>query len=163
MTSRCRCGEVELVATGCPIVSTVCYCVDCQTGSRQIEDLPGAGPVREADGGVAYILYRRDRLRCSRGAALLKAYKLKPSSVTNRMVATCCNSAMIVTFDKGPFWVSAYRGRFQGDLPRLDMRICAKSRAGGLAVPTDAPSFPGYPAALMARLLMSGLAMLVRR
>ena len=95
MTARCRCGGVEIEAIGAPIVSTVCYCADCQTGSRQIEALPTAGDVRDADGGTAYILFRKDRLKCSKGAALLKGYKIKAGSVTNRLVATCCNSAMV--------------------------------------------------------------------
>ncbi len=163
MTARCRCGGVEIEAIGAPIVSTVCYCADCQTGSRQIEALPTAGDVRDADGGTAYILFRKDRLKCSKGAALLKGYKIKAGSVTNRLVATCCNSAMVMNFDKGPFWVSAYRARFQGDLPPLDMRICTRSRPGGVAIPTDTPSYPGYPPALMLKLLTSGLAMWLRR
>ncbi|MGZ5900627.1 MAG: GFA family protein, partial [Reyranella sp.] len=59
--ASCLCGGVEIEATGAPITSSVCYCADCQRGSRQIEDLPNAGPVREADGGTAYILFRKDR------------------------------------------------------------------------------------------------------
>jgi len=163
MTARCRCGSVELEATGAPIVSAVCYCADCQNGSRQIEELPNAGSVRDADGGTAYILYRKDRIDCSKGASLLKSYKIKAGSATNRVVATCCNAAMFVNFDKGPYWVSAYRARFQGDLPPLEMRICARSRPPGVAIPTDAPSYPGYPPRLMMKLLTSGLAMWLRR
>ena len=70
---------------------------------------PNAAPVRDPDGGTAYVLYRRDRIECSKGASLLKSYKIRESSVTNRVVATCCNSAMFMNFDKGPHWVSAYR------------------------------------------------------
>jgi hypothetical protein len=163
MTARCRCGGVEIEAIGAPIVSAVCYCADCQSGSRQIEELPNAGFVRDADGGTAYILFRKDRLNWSKSAALLKSYKIKTGSATNRVVATCCNSAMFMNFDKGPFWVSAYRARFQGDLPPLEMRICTRSRPGGVAISADAPSYPGYPPALMMKLLKSGLAMWLRR
>jgi hypothetical protein len=116
-TASCSCGSVELKAFGTPIVSNVCYCDDCQKGARQIEELPDAGPVRDPDGGTAYILYRKDRIECSKGSALLKNYKTNENSVTNRVVATCCNSAMFMSFDKGPFWVSGYRARFRGDLP----------------------------------------------
>ena len=150
-------------AIGTPIVSSVCYCVDCQNGSRQIEELPNAGSVREADGGTAYILFRKDRLSCSKGASLLKNYKVKAGSATNRVVASCCNSAMFMNFDKGPFWVSAYRARFQGGLPPLEMRICTRSRPNGVAIPADAPSYPGYPVTLTMKLLTSGLAMWLRR
>jgi hypothetical protein len=163
LTSTCSCGKVELTASGAPIVSSVCYCADCQAGSRQIEALPGADAVGDPDGGTAYILYRKDRIACSKGAALLKSYKIRNSSATNRVVATCCNSAMFMNFDKGPFWVSAYRARFRGDLPPLQMRICTKSRSAAAALPGDVPHYLGYPLRLMAKLLASGAAMLLRR
>ena len=94
MTATCSCGRVELTAVGRPIVTSVCYCDDCQKGGEQIEALPGAGAVRDPDGGTAYILYRKDRIAYTRGADLLKGYKLKATSATNRVVAACCNSAM---------------------------------------------------------------------
>ena len=143
-------------------MSAVCYCADCQTGSRQIEELPGAGPVREPEGGTAYILYRKDRIACSKGATLLKSYKIKQGSNTNRVVASCCNSAMFMSFDKGPHWVSAYRARFQGNLPPLQMRVCTKSKPSDAVLPDDIPSYPGYPLPLIAKLLMSRAAMLFR-
>jgi hypothetical protein len=162
-TARCRCGGVELEATGAPIVSAVCYCADCQNGSREIEELPNAGCVSDADGGTAYILFRKDRLVCSKGASLLKSYKIKASSATNRLVASCCNSAMFVNFDKGPHWVSVYRARFEGGLFPLQMRICARAKPDGVAIHTDAPSYAGYPPTLMMKLVTSRLAMLLRR
>src|SRR6185437_15716810 len=100
--ATCSCGCVELQAFGRPIVSAVCYCEDCQKGAAQIEALPGAGVVSDPDGGTAYILYRKDRFECSKGAELLSSYKLKESSATNRVVAACCNSAVFINFDKGP-------------------------------------------------------------
>jgi hypothetical protein len=163
LTASCLCGSVELKAFGAPIVSNICYCADCQKGSRQIEELPNAGLVMDPDGGTAYILYRKDRIECSKGAALLKSYKIKENSITNRVVATCCNSAMFMNFDKGPFWVSAYRARFRGTLPPLQMRICTRLKPAAVALPNDVPSYPGYPLRFMARLLASGAAMLLRR
>jgi len=62
MTASCSCGSVELEAVGAPIASVVCYCDDCQEGSRQIEALPNARPVQDPDGGTAYVLYRKDRV-----------------------------------------------------------------------------------------------------
>ncbi len=163
MTATCSCGGVELKAVGRPIVSAVCYCEDCRKGADQIEALPNAGKVRDPDGGTAYILYRKDRIACSRGAELLRRYKLKESSVTNRVVAGCCNSAVFVNFDKGPHWVSAYRARFHGDLPPLQLRICTKSKPDGLVLPDDVPSHRGYPPGMMLKLLASRVAMLLGR
>ena len=163
LTASCRCGGVEIEATGAPIVSSVCYCTDCQRGSRQIEALPDAGSVRDDDGGTAYILFRKDRIKCTKGAELLKGYKLKDISITNRVVATCCNSAMFMNFDKGPHWISAYRARFRGALPPLQMRICTKFKPEHVVLPTDVPNYPGYPVGLIFKLLVSRLAMLIGR
>jgi hypothetical protein len=82
-SATCACGRVELEAIGKPIVSAVCYCDDCQKGARQIEALPNAGTVADPDGGTPYILYRKDQIACSKGADLLKSYKLKDTSATN--------------------------------------------------------------------------------
>jgi hypothetical protein len=163
MTATCSCGAVELKASGQPIVSAVCYCEDCRKGADQIEALPGAGAIRDPDGGTAYILYRKDRIACFKGAELLKSYKLKESSVTNRVVAACCNSAVFMNFDKGPHWVSAYRARFHGELPPLQLRICTKSKPDNVALPDDVPSHSGYPPGFIVRLLASRVAMLLGR
>src|SRR5882757_3400090 len=97
--ARCLCGKVGIEAFGAPIASTVCYCDTCQEGSRQIEALPNAAPILGPDGGTAYILYRKDRIKYSKGAELLKGYKIDEKSTTSRVVATCCNSAMVMQFD----------------------------------------------------------------
>ncbi len=162
-TATCSCGGVELKAFGRPIVSSVCYCDDCRKGADQLEALPGAGVVRDPDGGTAYILYRKDRIECAKGAELLRRYKLKETSVTNRVVATCCNSAVFMNFGRGPHWVSAYRARFRGELPPLQFRICTKFKADGVVLPDDAPSSQGYPPALIVRLLASRVAMALGR
>jgi len=160
MTAACACGAVEVRAAGAPIISAICYCSDCQSGAQQIEALAGACKVSDADGGTAYILYRRDRFACTKGIALLKKYKIKESSATNRTVAGCCNTAMFVGFDKGPFWVPAYRARFKGTLPPLQMRICTKSRPYGVVLPDDLPAYPGYPLRFVMKLLATRVAML---
>ena len=161
--ATCACGQVELQAVGRPIASTVCYCDDCQKGGAEIEALPDAPAVRDPDGGTAYMLYRKDRIACSKGAALLKPYKLKETSPTNRVIATCCNTAVFVNFDKGPHWVSAYRARFHGELPPLQARICTKFKPANVVLPDDVPSHPRYPAGLAVKLLSSRIAMLFGR
>jgi hypothetical protein len=168
MTATCACGAVELTAFGGPIVSSVCYCADCQEGARRIEALPKVGPVSapavtDPDGGTAYLLYRRDRIECSKGNELLRRYKLKETSPTNRAVATCCNAAMFVDFDRGPFWVSAYTPRFQGDVPPPQVRVCTKSKPEGVVLPHDVPSYRSYPPGLMFKLLAARVAMALGR
>ncbi|HTC45358.1 MAG TPA: DUF6151 family protein [Steroidobacteraceae bacterium] len=159
LTARCRCGSVELEASGAPITSVVCYCDDCQAGARQLEALPNAGPVREPDGGVGYLPYRKDRVRIRSGAELLRGYKLRPKSATNRMVASCCNTAVLVTFDDSRHWANVYRARVIGHAPPLQMRICTRHRqAGGVSDTVRESS--GYPFRLLAKLAAARIAML---
>lgn len=163
MIASCSCGRVELEANGTPITSVVCYCDDCQKGSRYIESLPNAAPVLDADGGTAYIVYRKDRIECSRGEALLKIHKITGESVTNRVFATCCNSAMYLNFDDSKHWVDVYRSRLRGEAPPSEMRLCTKFRPAAGKVPGDVPSYPMYPFKLLAKLFAARLAMLLHR
>jgi hypothetical protein len=153
---------VEIEAFGTPITSVVCYCDSCQKGSRQIEALTNAVPILGPDGGTAYILYRKDRLKYSKGAELLKGYKID-TSTTSRVVASCCNSAMVM-LDDVKHWAPVYRARFQGDMPPLQWRICTKYKPENAGVlPTDIPSSTMYPAGFMWKLLTSKLSMLFSR
>jgi len=162
-TARCSCGDVELELIGAPIVSVVCYCDDCQEGSRLIEALPKARPIRDSAGGTAYVVYRKDRVKCSRGSQFLQGYKIREKSPTNRVVATCCNSAMFLNFDDGKHWVDIYRARFQGTAPALQMRICTKFKAENGDVPNDVPGYPSFPLRFLAKLLGARIAMLLHR
>jgi hypothetical protein len=157
---RCTCGRVELEAAGVPITSLVCYCDDCQAGAQQIEALPNAGRVREPDGGVGYLAYRKDRVRVRRGAELLRGYKIRQSSATTRTVATCCNAAVMLTFDDGRHWVDVYRVSVVGDVPPLQMKICTQFRPAG-ALDTTLPTFGRYPLRLVAKLVAARIAMLL--
>ena len=159
---RCACGSVELEAVGAPIVGIACYCADCQEGARQIEALPNAQPAQGADGGTAYLLYRKDRIRFSKGSALLKDYRIKETSPTKRVVASCCNSAISLDFEKG-HWLSLCRARFSEDVPPLQMRIYTKFRPGGSELPNDVPSYPTFPVKFIAKLMGAKIAMLLRR
>jgi hypothetical protein len=160
LIARCICGKVELEANGTPITTSVCYCDDCQAGARQIEALPKAARVREPDGGVAYVIYRKDRVRILKGAELLRGDKIRLKSSTNRMVATCCNAALILTFDDSKHWVNVYRTRVIGNVPPLQMRVCTKYRQTASGDAT-VPSFPGYPLRLLGKLLAAKMAMLL--
>ena len=162
----CSCGAVQCQATGRPIVTAACYCDDCQRGSHEIEQLPTAGPVLEADGGTAYVLYRKDRFRCTQGGGLLRNLRLKDSSPTKRIVAGCCNSAMYLDFQKG-HWISVYRARLQGPVPDVQMHIQTqfKPHPDSATAPDRATakirSYRAHSPRLLAKLLLARLAMLV--
>jgi hypothetical protein len=160
--ASCRCGRVRFRAEGAPIVVLVCYCEDCQAGGRLLEARPGAGAVLEPDGGTAYLVYRDDRFACSEGGELLVDHRLTPMAPTRRVTASCCNAALFVKFDKG-HWVSAYRGRFVGDPPPVELRTQTKHRRAAEPLPDDAPSAAGFGPTLLGRLLKARLAMALGR
>ena len=160
--AQCSCGAVALMLTGAPIVGVTCYCDTCQEGSRRIEALPNAPSVREPDGGTAYISYRKDRVTYTKGSELLKDYKLEQNPKTNRVVASCCNSALLMRFDDARHWVPVYRARLGPNPPAIQMRICTRFMPEDGAIPKDVPCHRDYPAALMVKLLASRVAMLFR-
>ena len=162
-TARCSCGSVEIEATGAPVTCVVCYCKDCQEAGRQIEAMPKASAFREADGGTAYVVYRKDRVSILRGASLLTKHKLDGKSPTNRVVATCCNSPMLLNFDDGKWWADIYRARHLGNAPSVQMRVCTKSKPENAVIPNDVPSYPAYPFKFIAKLVGARIAMLVGR
>jgi hypothetical protein len=162
-TLNCVCGQVAYEAIGAPITSVICYCDDCQEGARQIESLPHAPSVQDADGGTAYLVYRRDRVRCLKGTSLLRHHKIREGSATNRVIATCCNSAMLLTFDDGKHWVDLYRSRCTNDVLPVQMRVCTRFKPDGQAIPTDVPQYSRYPASLIIKLVRARMAMLFHR
>jgi hypothetical protein len=161
--ARCACASVEFEAVGAPIASIACYCDDCRQAAREIEALPNAQPVGDRDTGTAYVLYRKDRVKCTKGNQLLKGYKIRGKSATTRLVATCCNSAMLVKFDDWKPWVSLYRSRMIGEAAPLQMRIFTRFKPENAELPNDVPNFLTYPAAFVARIVAAQVAMLLHR
>lgn len=160
--ASCRCGSVKFEGTGNAIMSVVCYCDDCQEGARKIEMLPEALPVHDSDGGTAYLLYRKDRFRCMKGDQLLKDVRIRENSPTKRVVASCCNSAMFLDFEKG-HWLSVYRARFADDTSPAEMRIQTRFRPRDANIPNDVPAYPGFPLKFMAKIMWARIAMLLHR
>src|ERR1700722_18582532 len=161
--SSCACGRVRCQAIGTPIVSLVCYCDDCQEGARNIEALPNAASFRDVDGGTALLTYRDDRFKGSFGEELLVGCQIKENAPTQRMAASCCNSATFLKYTPG-FWVSAYRARFEGDdLPPIEMRDQIEHRRADTPLPSDAPCYRGFPMRLYAKIFSARVSMLLGR
>lgn len=160
---RCTCGAVQCVATGDPIGTAVCYCDDCQAAAKQIEALPGAATVMDSDGGTALTLFRSSRFTVTKGASKLTAHKLRADSITNRMVASCCNSAMFLSFDKGPHWVSTMRNRFIGEQPPIQFRHMIKYRTSTLPYPDAVKTHPKFPLRFLGAVLRDWMAMKLGR
>ena len=111
-TAHCRCGRVELRAVGVPIVATVCHCSACKNAGRILEELPDANPILDADDGTPFVLFRKDRVECTRGEEQLREHRLKKSSPTRRVVAACCNSFMFLDFTRG-HWITVAQDRME--------------------------------------------------
>jgi hypothetical protein len=155
---RCNCGAVSLEATGDPIVSSACYCADCQAAGHALEHLPGAPKLVRDDGGTPVVLLRKDRVRITQGESLLREFRLNKETPTRRLVASCCNTPMAVDFTKG-FWLSVYADRLVPSAPPLEMRLTVKDRPAGVVLPDDVPNHDRFSGKFIFRLLSTWLAM----
>ena len=157
--TQCICGRVVLETTGKPILSAACYCGDCRNGAREIEALPGASAILDAEGGTELLLFRKDRMRCTQGADLLRDMRLREDSPTRRVVAGCCNTALFLDFEKG-HWYSLYRARFMGEAPPLAMRLNMGKRAKELAPDDAVPRYATFAWGFIGKILAARVAML---
>ena len=151
--AQCRCDAVEIGAWSNPLVVAACYCDDCQAASGRLAASANGAPVASADGGTEFVVFRRDRIACTRGAENLKVMRLRDATKTRRMVAGCCATPMYVSFDDKRPWVSAFRASFGADAPPVQMRICTRFRRTEDKAKDDLPEHKGYPAAMILRVL----------
>lgn len=162
-TARCRCGKVELAADGPHIAHISCYCDDCQAAAARIDGLRGGASGQEADGGTPNVLFRKDRVRCVRGVELLQAHRTREGTFTDRLVASCCNTALTQIHHN--WW--PHRGikahRIMGDVPPLEMRIFTKFAADPSTLPSDVPRHATVPLRFAARLIREALAIRLAR
>jgi hypothetical protein len=147
--AHCRCGAVEVGAWGEPIIVNACYCDDCQAAAQRLATSAYLAP----DGGTEFMLFRRDRIACTRGADCLRAMRLTDASKTRRMIAGCCATPMYLAFDDKRPWVSAFRASFGADAPPVEMRICTRFRRSNENADDGLPSHRGYPPAMIVRIL----------
>jgi hypothetical protein len=150
--AHCRCGAVDIGAWAEPIVVTACYCDDCQAAAERMAASDKAA-LAKADGGTEFMVFRRDRIACTRGADRLEAMKLTPATNTRRMIASCCATPMYVAFDDKRPWVSAFRARFGANAPPVTMRICTRFKRSDDRAENGLPSHPSYPPPMIARIL----------
>ncbi|WP_423067600.1 GFA family protein [Devosia sp. CN2-171] len=160
---HCRCGEVEIELAGPPILVAACHCDDCQAGAAMIEALPGATPVLDAYAGTPSVLYRKDRVHVRRGGERLKRLKLQPDSPTNRDIADCCNTPLMVTFDNTLHWIPVYSALIRDAAPPLKMRVNTRYIPDSLPQPHDVPSYRHFPLRFVLKLVTARLGMLLGR
>lgn len=155
----CTCGQVVLELERRHLLSVECCCESCRAAGAVLEALPGAPRLLEDSGATRFVLYRKDRVRCTDGAPRLKGYRLTPSSPTRRVVATCCNTPFFLELDKG-HWLSLYGRRWATEtIPPLEMRTMTSDLPSGTTLPDDVPNGRTQPPMFMLKLLGAWIAM----
>lgn len=86
--------------------------------------------------------------------------KLRDASPTNRRLATCCNSVMVLDFDDGKHWVDVYSARVDGTAPRPEMLVCTRFAPKPVSNEDRLRAYSGYPARILVKLLAARVAML---
>lgn len=158
-TLACACGRVTLDVQAEPIVSGECLCADCQQAGAFLETLPGAPSILNQNRATRLVLYRKDRVRCTKGAAELREHRLLPDSKTRRVVAACCNTPMFLEFTQG-HWLSIYGNRWPDSrLPPLEMRSMTRDKPEDTALPDDVPNSRTHSFRFYARLMAAWAAM----
>jgi hypothetical protein len=143
---------------GAPIISATCHCTSCQQAAAGFATLPGAPAVLNADGGTEYALFRKDRVVCVQGEALLRPHRLTPQAPTRRVLAGCCDTPMFLEFRSG-HWLSIYRDRFGAHAPPIEMRLWTRNCPEGVTFSDDLPTYKTMSARFMWRLLAAWAAM----
>lgn len=155
--ASCACGAVAIELRRAPILTVTCHCHSCQTAGARFA-AEGADTL-DRDGGTPYVVFRKDRVHCIKGAARLEDYRLSPDAPTRRMIAACCRTPMFLEFLKG-HWLSIYRDRLPPeDRPPVEMRTMTADRREGVELPDDIPNLARHSGRFMWRLLAAWAAM----
>lgn len=155
----CRCGTVRLAVDGPPIIAAECHCASCRAVAQRLATLPGAPEVRVENGGIPYVLYRKDRVRFLAGAERLQEFRLTPASKTRRVVAGCCNTPLFTEFENG-HWLSLFSSLWpEGTRPSPELRTKTSDLPPGTVLPHDIPNHRHQSGRFFAKLLGAWIAM----
>ncbi len=136
----CRCGKVHLEVVDAPIISAECHCHSCRDAARRMAGLPGASPITEPNGGTPFVMYRKDRVRITSGKEWLRNFRLAPDRQTRRVLATCCNTPVLLEF-KGGHWASLYGTLWpEGARPAPDLRTVTGDVPDGVVLDDAVPA-----------------------
>lgn len=156
---QCRCGTVAMEAAGPPMMSVECLCTSCRTAGAVLQSLPGAPAMLDIHGATRMEIYRKDRVRCLRGAEALREYRLNDKTTTRRVVATCCNTPIFLEFTKG-HWIDLYGHLWpQGTLPPLQLRTMTSDLDDPAALPGNVPNLKTQSLGFFARLMLAWIKM----
>ena len=135
----CGCGKLRLVVEGAPITTAECFCTSCRDAAGRIAALPGAPAVVGSPGATHYVMYRKDRVRIVSGREWLRNFRLGPERQTRRVIATCCNTPVLLEF-KGGHWVSLYGNLWHGQaLPPPELLTVTGDAPAGTVLDGSVP------------------------
>lgn len=142
--AQCACGSVVFQAKGTPMETIACYCDDCQAVSAQIMALPSGKSGIGADGGTVSTLFRKDLVRCIKGSEKLVEHKLRPDSHATRLIASCCNSNMVTTFQN---WLPMSALRTYASTQSIAPTMCINTKwaPDAAKIAHGAPRHPKIP------------------
>lgn len=113
-TLACQCGKFHIELTGAPFITAECHCKSCRSAARRLAALPLSYPLTAPNGGVPYVLYRKDRVRFPDGTTGLAEFRLSDTAPTRRVLTTCCNTPVFTEFE-GAHWLSLFAGLWPAD------------------------------------------------
>ena len=155
----CRCGAVRLEVEKAPMIAAECYCDSCRSAGERLAGMPGALPLLNDKGGTPYELYRKDRVQIVAGAALLRAFRLTPTSPTRRVVASCCNTPLFAEFQNG-HWLSLYAALWPAESrPPMQLRTMTSDLLPKVVLDNRLPNARRQTFAFFAALLGAWVAM----
>src|SRR5690606_9110461 len=97
-------------------------------------------PMLDHKGATRFVLYRKDKILCTKGQEHLREHRLSTASATRRIVAVCCNTPIFLDFTNG-HWLSVYGKLWPAtSLPALEIRTMTRSRPTGSMLPDDVPN-----------------------
>lgn len=155
----CNCGRFCIEAVGEPIIAAECHCISCREAARRLDALPVSPPIVEANGGVQYALFRKDRVRFTKGADEMREFRLKPDSKTRRVVTACCNTPLFTEFERG-HWLSLFSHLWPNDeRPKPELRTMTGDRADAAILDDSVPGSGRHALMFFARLAFAWAAM----
>lgn len=158
-TLACACGQfhVELIAD--PFATAECHCTSCRTAAQRLDALPPSRAIFGENGGVPYVLYRKDRVHFPDGTDALAGFRLNEAASTRRVVATCCNTPIFLEF-QGGHWLSFFAGLWpEQQRPAMQIRTQTGDVPDGVMLDDSLPAGFTTTAGFYARLLGEWIAM----
>lgn len=156
---KCRCGDVMLSVIGKPIINAECLCTDCQKAGVLLQVLDGAPDILDHNSATRFVIYRKDKVEFHSGHNKLREHHLEEDSSTRRVIASCCNTPVLLDFSAG-HWFSLYGLLWpEENLPKLEIRTMTRSKPRGVELPDNVPNPKTHNFSFFIRLFRAWVAM----